>query len=271
MQVYFSAHTWSFADLTLPEALGTIARLGFRFVDIGSGSGWSAQAAANNPRKVAQEIREDLDRYDLTLSDLYLMHPWITTAGERRERDLELFTNLLPFAQALGTQGITVSPGVLRKDDDPEQALALAQSALAQMQASANEQGLALSIEPHLDSVAPNPSTTLKLLDLVDGLNVTLDWAEMTCQNISLDQLTPLLARTRHIHFRGATRNKLQVALEKSTITPETVFASLQTVDYEGAISFELLGQNLRHGAQKLAPISEILHLRDAFKKGYPA
>ncbi len=33
--IEFACHTWTFNDLTVPEALGTIARLGFRYADIG--------------------------------------------------------------------------------------------------------------------------------------------------------------------------------------------------------------------------------------------
>ena len=52
MMTEFSCHTWAFNDLTLPEALGTIARLGFRYVDIGSGASLNAARAAERPQAV---------------------------------------------------------------------------------------------------------------------------------------------------------------------------------------------------------------------------
>ncbi|MFN8371680.1 MAG: hypothetical protein U0694_02220 [Anaerolineae bacterium] len=44
--------TWAFNDLTLTEALGTIARMGFRYVDIG---GSTPQHAARSPANHARK------------------------------------------------------------------------------------------------------------------------------------------------------------------------------------------------------------------------
>src|SRR3954470_16928793 len=92
--IEFSCHTWTFNDLTVPDALGTIARLGFRCADIGL----AAPKPLANPQRAAQEIKNDLALYRLKLTDLYLMLPRISLADEeRRSRDLESFTALLPF------------------------------------------------------------------------------------------------------------------------------------------------------------------------------
>src|SRR5215213_5416641 len=117
--IEFACHTWAFNDLTLPEALGTIARMGFRYVDIGSGPNLNAAKAAVNPRRAAQEIRDDLDTFNLKVSDLYLMLPRISLADEeRRQKDIDVFNSLIPFATALKTAGITVSPGQGQPADD---------------------------------------------------------------------------------------------------------------------------------------------------------
>src|SRR5690242_4304317 len=99
----FACHTWAFTDLTLPEALGTIARIGFRCVDIGSGANLNTARAAENPARAAAEIRADLELFNLHLTDLYLMHPRISLADEdKRQREIDLFKSLVPFAAALG-------------------------------------------------------------------------------------------------------------------------------------------------------------------------
>src|SRR5690606_16812592 len=117
--IEFSCHTWAFNDLTLPEALGTIARLGFRYVDIGSGPNLNAANAARNPRRAAAEIRDDLQTFNLRLSDVYIMLPRISLADdERRDKDIDLFKSLVPFAAALETPGITVSSGLAHPDDE---------------------------------------------------------------------------------------------------------------------------------------------------------
>ena len=79
----FSCHTWAFSDLTLPEALGTIARLGFRYADIGSGSNLNTQRAAEHPRKEAADIQADLKLFNLKVGDLYLLLPRISLAADK--------------------------------------------------------------------------------------------------------------------------------------------------------------------------------------------
>src|SRR5687768_8690288 len=117
----FACHSWAFNDFTLPEALATIARLGFRYADIGSGANLNTQRAAENPRKAAEEIRTDLDLFNLKISDLYLMLPRISLPEEeKRQREIELFKSLVPFAAALGTPGITLSAGLAHPAEDEE-------------------------------------------------------------------------------------------------------------------------------------------------------
>src|SRR5690606_3254243 len=100
----FSCHTWAFTDLTLPEALGTIARMGFRYVDLGSGSALNISRAAEYPKQTAAEIQQDLHVFNLKLSDFYLLLPRISLQdADLREKDLALFKALMPFAVALGT------------------------------------------------------------------------------------------------------------------------------------------------------------------------
>jgi sugar phosphate isomerase/epimerase len=114
-----ACHTWVFNDLTLPEALGTIARLGFRYVDIGTGAHINAQRAATEPQKAAAEICAELEAFNLDLSDVYLMLPRISLADEdRRRKEIDLYKALIPFVQLLGTPGVSLSPGLAHPDDD---------------------------------------------------------------------------------------------------------------------------------------------------------
>lgn len=109
----FSCHTWAFNDLPLGEALATIARLGFRYVDIGTGPHLNIVRAARDPRGAAAEIRRDLELFNLKLADVYLMLPRISLADEeKRRRDIDLFRAMLPFVLALETPGVTLSPGL---------------------------------------------------------------------------------------------------------------------------------------------------------------
>jgi sugar phosphate isomerase/epimerase len=262
----FACHTWTFNDLTLPEALGTIARLGFRYVDIGSGPNLNAPKAAARPRQIAAEIREDLAIYNLKLSDLYLMLPRISFPdAERRDKDIELFKALIPFAAELKTPGITISPGVAQPPEDTE-AFERTASALREMLSAAQEADLRLSIEPHMDSIAPDPEAALKLRDAVPGLEITLDWADLTCANAPYDSILSLLPHTRHIQIRQAARAKLQTPFERGTIDILRVLRDVRSAGYEGVICTEVLNMPGRHGSVKINPVRESMRLRDALR-----
>lgn len=262
----FACHTWTFNDLTLREALGTIARLGFRCVDIGSGPNLNAPKAAARPRQIAQEIKEDLNIYNLKLSDLYLMLPRISMPdAERRDKDVELFKALIPFAAELKTPGITVSPGLAQPPED-EAAFDRTASTLRDMLKAAQEAQLRLSIEPHMDSIASTPEAALKLINAVPGLEITLDWADLTCLNTPYDSILSLLPHTRHVQLRQAARAKLQTTFERGSIDISRVLRDLHAANYDGTICTEVLNMPGRHGAVKINPVRETVQLRDALR-----
>ncbi len=262
----FACHTWAFNDLTLSEALGTIARMGFRYVDIGSGQNLNAVKAAANPQRAAAEIAEDLLVFKLKVSDLYLMLPRISAAEEdKRQKELELFKALLPFASALSTPGITVSPGVAQPAED-EEARDRTVAALREMYADAHEAGLALSVEPHLDSMATTPEQALRLMQDVPGLQITLDWAHMVCQDIFHEEIVKLLPHVRHVQIRQAARQQLQTPFERGRIDLARVIADLRAAHYDEVVCIELMNIPGWHGMMKVDALRESLKLRDALK-----
>jgi sugar phosphate isomerase/epimerase len=262
----FACHTWAFTDLTLPEALGTIARLGFRYVDIGSGSNVNANRAAENPRRAAADIRADLEQFNLKVSDLYILLPRISVADEpRRTRELELFKALLPFAVELGAPGITVSPGLAHPAADTA-AYDRAVDALRTMAAAARTLGLRLSIEPHLDSMASTPEMALKFLGDVPDLSLTLDWAHFACQGIPHEQIAALLPKARHLHLRQAAPDKLQTPFEMGTIDFRRVLADAVAAGYDGKVCIEYMNTPGWHGMVAVNAARESARLRDTLR-----
>ncbi len=265
--IEFACHTWAFTDLTLPEALGTIARLGFRYVDIGSGPHLNAARAAADPQRIADEIRHDLTIFNLKLSDLYILLPRISLADEeKRRQDIDLFKALLPFMTALETPGVTLSAGLVHSAED-EEAEDRTIAALREMVKAAQAVELAVSIEPHLDSMAATPETALRFIEQVKGLQITLDWAQMMCQGIKDEALQSLLPHTRHVQIRSAGRNKLQTPFNKNRIDIDAVMAMLRDADYAGVVSVEYMRtSDEQHGMQAVNTIRESVLLRDALR-----
>lgn len=287
MSIEFSCHTWAFNDLTLQEALGTVARLGFRYVDIGSGQHLNAVKAAADPRRVADEILGDLRVYNLKLGDVYLLLPRISAADEnQRRREITLYTGLIPFMQAIGAPGITLSPGVAQPPPpipDDLQGDELAEAEAAQQQAiddaynrtreslaemiSVTPNGMLVSIEPHLDSMAPTPDDALKLVDDVPELSLTLDWSHMICQNIKHRDIVGLLPHTRHVQLRQAARNKLQTQFDKGKLDLEDTMAALHNAAYDGLICVEYMQTPGWHGMVEVDTLRESILMRDALRE----
>ncbi len=268
----FACHSWGFNDLSLTEALGTIARMGFRYVDIGSGTHLNVSAIARDPRGAAAKINADLTRYNLKLSDLYLMLPRISLADdEKREKDIETYRALLPFIVALEADGVTLSPGLVHSGDDDGAFTRTVESLKTMMEASrlaTPATRLHVSIEPHMDSMAQKPEQALKLVDAVQDLEITLDWAQMVCQGVPPEDIAKLLPHTRHVQVRQATYGRLQTAFDDGAIIPAEVLDMLDDHAYEGRLSIEYMKtRSLRHGMVEVDSLVESTRLRDAFRQ----
>lgn len=268
MTYEFSCHTWGFNDLTLVEALGTIARMGFRYVDIGTGPHLNlAQLSQSQYRQQRiHDLIENLRLFNLQVADLYLMFPRISVDDDKkRETDIALFKALLPIARAINARGVTVSTGLIHPEDDTE-AYQRTIASLQDMTAFAESREIPISIEPHLDSMAQTPQQTLKILDYVQGLDVTLDWAQLVCQNIKDKEIKTLLPRTRHIHIRQAARDQLQVPYKRGRIKPKKVIEILNKADYHGIICIEYMQMIGWHGMVEVDNVVECVAMRDALR-----
>jgi sugar phosphate isomerase/epimerase len=265
----FSCHIWTFDNLPLQEALGTIARLGFRYVDIGTGEHFQLSSALDNAeRKVMfREFRDALDMYNLRVADMYLFLPRISLNDEtKRSRDILLFKALLPFAKAFGVNGVTVTSGLLHPEND-EDAWQRMVEALHEMLHSAHEAGLALSVEPHIESMVYTIMHINRLLEAVDNLQLTLDWAQLVSQGINEKQIVGLLPHTRHVHIRQAKKGKLQVPFADGAITAANVVSALQAASYTGFVSIEYMPAKTVKGIVEVNPIVESAKMRDALRE----
>lgn len=267
----FACHTWGFHDLSLSETLGAIARMGFRYVDLGTGPHLELNRIAQDPHGVAAEIKRDLELFNLKLSDVYLMLPRISLIDEAaRKRDIELFQRMLPFVIALETPGVTLSPGLVHPADD-EEALDRVVAALREMVAAAEAATpvtkLAVSIEPHMDSMAQTPEAALKIVKQVKALQITLDWAQLVCQDVFHDQIITLLPHTRHVQIRQAARAQLQTPFERGRIEIPKVVGALKDAGYGGVVCVEYMQtKSDRHGLVAVDTMTEAVKMRDALR-----
>lgn len=263
-----SCHSWAFNDMRLPEAIGTAARLGFRAVDIGSGPHLNLPRLVNPQTRTdaVKEIRADLALYHMQVADVYLLLPRISVdQDDKRRTDINMFKALLPVLKAIPAPGVTVSPGLIHPDEDSA-AWERAVSALQEMTAAAQRVQLPISFEPHLDSMTTTPERALALVNAVDGLQITLDWAQLTCLKFKTKDIAPLLPHTRHVHLRQTTSGKLQTTFERGKLDIAEIIRELRAVNYDGYISVEYLISTGDARLPAVNPIRESITLRDAIK-----
>ncbi len=265
-ELHLACHAWAYNNLPLEEAVGTIARLGFRYIDLGSGPHLDVRHAAEHPQAAADRILSLLSAFDLQIADLYLLLPHINAPDPaRREAHLALFRRLVPFAVALGTPGITITPGVLQPDG-PAHSLARSVPALLRMVADVEDTELRLSFEPHMGSVASRPEQALLLLEAVPGLSVTLDYAHFAAQGIVRREILPLLEHVAHVHVRQARRGQLQTAHDMGTIDLIQLVEDLYRANYRGALTVEYMTTFGWYGMQEISITRETVRTRDVLR-----
>ncbi len=261
-----ACHAWGFNNLPLRDAIATVARLGFRYIDLGTGPHLDLTLAAQSPAEAAERVNILLSDFDLALTDLYLMMPFINAPdAERRERQLKLFENLIPFAEALNTPGITVSPGILHADG-ADHSLARAIPALQRMIDLTEDRDLRVSFELHMDSAVTKPNQAKLLLSAVPGLSLTLDVAHLFVQGLHWGAVSDLLEYAAHIHVRQAAKGSLQTPFETGTVNLAQIVEDLTAADYHGAISVEYMTTIGWHGTQEVDIPREIVQTRDIVK-----
>lgn len=265
-QITIACHAWAYNNLSFDDAVGTIARLGFRYIDLGSGPHLDVGRAAAYPQAEADRILALLDEFELEITDLYLMMPHTNAQDPaKREAHLSLFERLIPFAEALRTPGITISPGIIQPDG-LEHSMARAVPALLRMLQAAEDTDLRISFEPHMDSVAQRPEHAMLLLEAAPGLSVTLDYAHFVTQGIVRREIEPLMEHIAHVHVRQARRGVLQTRYDDGTINIAELVEDLYEIGYRGALTVEYMTTVGWHGMQKVSITRETVRTRDILR-----
>lgn len=262
-----ACHTWAYDHLSLREAVGTIARLGFRAVDIGSGPHLKLGDIARDPERYGQEVRQIAVDFNMVISDLYLVMTHINSPDPQvRNTRLRLFDRLVNFALITGAEGITISPGIIHDDGDAH-SLARSIPCLQYMSDLTQSRGIRLSFEPHLDSIAPNPEKAELILAAVPNLTLTLDIAHWITQGYGWRDIKPMLNKSTHIQVRQARPKRLQTPFKKGKLDIPRLVRDLAAIEYDGTLSIEYMNAVGWHGMMKVDVTQEISQTRTAIRQ----
>jgi sugar phosphate isomerase/epimerase len=247
MKLSCSDYTWPV--LSHEAVMAVIADLGFAGVDIGvfhEASHVTLSSVRRDPLSRGEQVLDLAAGVGLAVADVFLTaDPDLarlcptSRAGSDQDRLREIFEDVLTFAAATGSRGVTLLPGVVMPGQSVEDAISLAAEGLEPLVRRGADAGLAVSVEPHVGSCIETPAATRALLDRCPGLMVTLDPSHFEYQGWDVASIVGLIDRTRHVQVRPASRGVMQALVAEDGVDLNGFVAALAGAGYGGWIAAE--------------------------------
>ena len=268
---------FSCADFTFPllpheKVLDFLRLLEFSAVDLGifeDRSHHYPSEIAKDPRAAAARLKDSLDRRGLLPADVFVQtgaEPPVAAANDPdpsvRERNVTTFEAMVDFAAHLGAMHLTGLPGVAHEGIAPGADWDLAVEEARRRVAVCREQGITYAVEPHIGSILPDPQTTLRFLEAVPGLTLTLDYGHFIFAGMDNGSVHPLVPHASHFHARGGAEGLLQTPVEDNEIDFPAILGQLRDCGYSGYLCLEYVYVNWA-GCNRTDNLSETLRLRE--------
>jgi sugar phosphate isomerase/epimerase len=257
------------------SAVEMIRLLGIEAVDVclmGNRSHLRPEDVRDDLPAAAARITRGLSERGLALSDLFCI-PW--TDFERyapnhpdpryRASSRALFADMLELAERIEAPGITMLPGIDWPGETHDDSFDRAVDELGWRAAQAHARGVRLSIEPHFGSIAQDPLEAKRLCERAEGLELTLDYSHFVYQGFPEQDIEPLVAHARHLHARGARKDRMQCSLKLSAIDFERMLDVANETGYDGDVGLEYLWIDWEH-LNECDTVSETILLRDRLR-----
>ena len=278
MELKLACADFAFPLLPHDKVLDLISMLEIDGVDIGlfeDRSHLQPSNMFNNIKKNAKELSNKLKDRGLIPADIFIQTAldFVTSASNHpdekvRKKSRERFLETLEFAAECGSKHVSALPGVNFKEEPEEDSFKRCCDELLWRCDNAKKHGLVFGVEAHLGSIAQTPEETLRLLQNVPGLTLTLDYTHFTKVGIPDAEIEPLIKYASHFHARGAAKNKLQTGLKENIIDYARVIVVMKETNYSGTIGIEYTW-NEWEGCNKTDNVSETILLRDFIIAAY--
>ena len=272
----FSCTSFSFPLLRLPAVARLLSALEFRWIDLCIADGdrdvraedveADAAAAASRDRTACETAGLSVVDVFCHLGRTAFDRPVNTPDAAQRRRNRARFSAYLTYADAVGAEGLTMSPGK-RWAEPADGGFGLACEELAVYAGWAWERGLRCSVEPHLDSIAAEPDAAARLVESVPGLTLTVDYSHFVARGVDQTAVHPLLPLAGHVHLRQAAPGRLQAGEDEGVIDFGPVLDRLAGAGYRGALTLEYLWSPWQ-GMNRVDVVTETLLLRRQLEVG---
>jgi len=271
----FTCTSFSFPLLSFADAAKVIALIGIPNLDVGAHEGGchvQPSEVEANPSASIESIRRAVDDAGLGISDFFPTfghgfrdRPVNTLNPAEREANVRRFRAIVEVSKAIGAKGITLLPGVIWDEVGPERSFEQSVSELRRLVPIANDAGLRLSVECHLESVAEPPEKAVELIQAVPGLKLTLDYSHFVANGYKPEDVHPLIPHAGHFHARQARDGYLQSSHWDGTLDFPDIARRLTAAGYSGDVCLEYTWQEWR-GANNVDVLMETILLRDQLR-----
>ncbi|MGH9453452.1 MAG: sugar phosphate isomerase/epimerase family protein [Terriglobia bacterium] len=275
MDLKFAISDYTFPKLEWEQALRLGRDIGMEAIDVGLFAGRShlrPEDLFSRPAESAARVIKALREHDLEIADVFGQpgtvfeekapnHP----DPDERKKATEFYWRLLEFAARCNAKHMSLLPGVHFEQEKYEDSLKRCADELTWRVEAASRLGIVFAVELHLGSIAPTPSQARRLLELVPGLTLTLDYTHFTFQGIPDAEIEPLLRFTSHFHARGACKNKLQTSSRENTIDYARIIRAMGKMGYAGYVVLEYVWTEWMR-CNEVDNLTETILLRDLLR-----
>ena len=273
MELKLSCSDYTFPLLEHEHVLYLIAALGVQGVDIGLFGGRShlrPEMVLENIPASARDLSNRVTKHGLEIATIFLIPENLDFRSlainnpnpNQRRKARDLFQRTLEFTARCNAHHISAGAGIGWEGETINDSISRDVDELSWRVEQSRSLGITFAIEPHANSLAATPVTTLHLVKEVPGLTLALDYSHFTLQGIPDQAVEPLLAFTSHFHARGANPNRLQAAMRDNTIDYKKILKVLSTNGYTGYLSLEYVWTEWEH-CNEVDNLSETILLRD--------
>jgi len=163
----------------------------------------------------------------------------MTPAAIHVEQDvpIEQFESISKLAKTLRIAQITVPASALGTPFNTEI------DRLRALVAAGNADGIRISLKTENSTLAQDPETAVELCQSVKGLGLTYDPSGYLMQGVKPEMLDKMAPYIFHTHLRDTSRQELQVPVGLGEVDYSRLVGILSRVDYQRALSIDLLPQ----------------------------
>ena len=259
--IKLAGSTFAFGNLSLEESSKILSDMGFSYADIG-GCGWSSFAEWV-PQQVVQNIddaqgegdriRKITESNGLQISEFFICnfghsvnHPDQTIRIQTRET----FTKMAAIAKRAGFESMMMLPGDVHDADNPlvedlgqskQEAWDLSVQELSTMVDIAESNGMHCNVEPCIFSIAHHPNDSIKLMNDVPGLGITLDYAHQVQLELTHEDIEPMHQYARHVQCKQSAPGEFQAKADEGVIDFKRVMHKLKADKFDGVVSVEFV------------------------------